>query len=144
MRGETLILRPGPGAPGLARASLREWLAAEGLEEFQEPALMVVSELVTNAVVHARTVLEVSFAADERGFEVGVSDHDRRWPRLGRQLTEVTRSEGNLIHGGRGLTIVDALADEWGTAPTAHGKRVWARWSAVRGQEKPRPPLASA
>jgi anti-sigma regulatory factor (Ser/Thr protein kinase) len=134
-----LMLRPGPGAPALARTSVRAWLAAEGLEEFQEPVLVVVSELVTNAVVHARTELAVSFAADERGFEVGVSDHDRRWPRLSRQLTGVTHSDGNLMDGGRGLVIVDALADEWGTTPTIDGKRVWARWSAGSGQA-PRPP----
>ena len=77
-----LILQPELGAPRLARTSVREWLAAEGLGEFEEAALMVVSELVANAVVHAGTVLEISFAADDRGFEVGVSDHGRRWLRL--------------------------------------------------------------
>ena len=92
---------------------------------------MVVSELVSNAVVHARTVLEVSFAADEQGFEVGVSDHDQRWPPLEHGLTEPARSDTILMGGGRGLVVVEALADEWGIARTSNGKRVWARWSGI-------------
>ncbi len=105
---------------------------------------MVVSELVSNAVIHARTVLELSFATGDGGFEVGVSDRDPRWPRLVHQSKGVAPSDGNLTGGGRGLALVDALADEWGVARTADGKRVWARWYAGPRQDEPKPPLASA
>ena len=143
MRGEMLILQPGLCTPRLVRTAVREWLAAEGLDRFEEAALMVVSELVSNAVVHAGTVLEVSYAADDRGFEVGVSDHDQRRPRLAGHVTGVAGSDQNLMPGGRGLAIVDALADKWGIAQTADGKRVWARWCAGRRQEESHLPRTS-
>ena len=129
MRREVLNLRPEVVAPGLARMSVREWLAEEGLDEFVEGVQLVVSELVANAVVHTHTVLELSFSADDRSLEVSVSDQDPR-PPLPRRLEGVALSDGLLLEWGRGLAIVDALADEWGVAETADGKRVWARWSA--------------
>ncbi len=136
MRSEVLILQPGVGAPRLARRSVREWLSAEGLDEFEERALVVVSELVSNAVVHARTVLELSFAAEGRNVEVGVRDQDRRSPESVWRLEKVAPNDGKLTEGGRGLAIVAALADEWGVSKTANGKRVWARWSGQPRSER--------
>ena len=128
MRREMLNLQPEVEAPRLARMSVREWLAEEGLDEFVEGVQLVVSELVANAVIHTHTVLELSFSADDRSLEVSVSDQDPRLPP--RRLDGVALSDGLLLERGRGLAIVDALADEWGVAETADGKRVWARWSA--------------
>jgi anti-sigma regulatory factor (Ser/Thr protein kinase) len=125
---EWLTLEPVAEAPRLARAALRSWLAREGLEALEERALLVVSELVANAVVHAGTVLELSFSAGDRSVEVGVSDQDCRAPRLVRQLGDATELEGSMPVGGWGLAIVAELADNWGVTEMGRGKRVWARW----------------
>jgi anti-sigma regulatory factor (Ser/Thr protein kinase) len=128
---ERLTLEPDPEAPRLARAALRGWLAREGLEEMEERALLVVSELVANAVVHAATVLELSFLAGDRRVEVGVSDRDRRSPHVVRQLGPASAAvDGTQGVGGWGLAIVAELADDWGITETQWGKRVWARWAA--------------
>jgi anti-sigma regulatory factor (Ser/Thr protein kinase) len=97
----------------------------------EDQILLVASELVTNAVVHARTRLEVSFAADARRVEVGVSDHDPDpgGSRLVRPDPAAGPADGAVPTGGRGLAIVDAMADDWGITATVDGKRVWARWS---------------
>ncbi len=133
MSQERLTLEPGAEAPRLARAALRSWLAREGLEALQERALLVVSELVANAVVHAGTVLELSFSAGDRSVEVGVSDWDQRAPRVVRRLGEETALEGGVPVGGWGLAIVAELADNWGVTEMGRGKRVWARWLAHTG-----------
>jgi anti-sigma regulatory factor (Ser/Thr protein kinase) len=131
---ELLILEPRLDAPSLARSALRDWMAHEDLAEvngLEDRVLLVVSELVTNAVVHARTRLEVWFAADDRTVAVVVSDHDLDGSRLVGPAVCDEPADGTVPMGGRGLAIVDALADDWGVAETTDGKRVWARW-AVR------------
>jgi anti-sigma regulatory factor (Ser/Thr protein kinase) len=107
-------------------------LADEALAEVnrvEDRVVLVVSELVTNAVVHARTTLEVWFAADDRSVAVGVRDFDLDGWRLGRPEAPAGRADRTVPRGGRGLAIVDALADDWGMTETGDGKRVWARWS---------------
>jgi anti-sigma regulatory factor (Ser/Thr protein kinase) len=130
---QVLALQPGTGAPRLARKALRAWLARDDLRQIDTEVLLVASELVTNAVLHARTALELSYAADEKNVEVGVRDHDARpLQPLAAPRTKLA-AESNwplLALGGRGLAIVAAMADEWGVTETQDGKQVWARWSA--------------
>ena len=100
-------------------------------------AVLLTSELVTNAVLHARTVLAVSVAVADGVVEVGVSDADRRVPRPGRtapaepswsqRISSWLVGDPNLAERGRGLLLVDQIADEWGVAQVAHGKQVWFR-----------------
>jgi anti-sigma regulatory factor (Ser/Thr protein kinase) len=80
---------------------------------------LVVSELVTNAVVHARSAPEVTATATDGDVHVDVYDGDRS-PPVVREPAEGGTS------GGFGLRIVDALSDRWGWEPTTAGKRVWA------------------
>jgi anti-sigma regulatory factor (Ser/Thr protein kinase) len=132
---ELLIPAPGLDAPSLARTAIRAWLADESLtgdDWLQDRIVLVTSELVTNAVVHARTRLELRFAADARSAEVGVCDHDLDGCRLVRPAPTTLLADGTVPIGGRGLAIVDAMADDWGIAATHDGKRVWARWSVRR------------
>jgi anti-sigma regulatory factor (Ser/Thr protein kinase) len=86
-----------------------------------DTVLLLVSELVTNAIRHARTPFELS--VDVHGPEVTVSvlDHDRmHQPRL--------RQPAALDTSGRGLHLVQALAASWGTELVARdAKRVWFR-----------------
>jgi anti-sigma regulatory factor (Ser/Thr protein kinase) len=82
--------------------------------------LLLVSELVTNAIRHARTPFELSVHVDGSQVTVGVLDHDRTQPRV--------RHAGPTDTSGRGLHIVQAMAASWGTELVARdSKRVWFR-----------------
>ena len=112
------LLLPGTvEAPSVARHALRHWM--DGLDcpdEFVEDAVLLVSEVVTNAVVHASSAprLLVTVVGDRLRIEV----HD-----MSRALPVMQASSAAI--GGRGLRIVDQLADAWGTAMTSTGKVVW-------------------
>jgi anti-sigma regulatory factor (Ser/Thr protein kinase) len=77
----------------------------------------VVSEIVTNVILHARTAFVVSVSSDDENIHVEVSDLSDRLP--------VKRSYDELSVTGRGLHIVEAMTDRWGVRPGASGKTVW-------------------
>ncbi|MGW0390716.1 ATP-binding protein [Streptomyces sp. NPDC003042] len=111
---------------GLARGELRKVLAEWGLTELEGDALLVTSELVTNAVRHAvgprDREIETRFVRLVRGVRVEVHDACEARP--------VVRAPDE---GGRGLSLVDALADRWDVGErSGPGKRVWAELS-VKG-----------
>ncbi|MEU2054790.1 SpoIIE family protein phosphatase [Streptomyces bungoensis] len=116
-----------PFSPGSARALVRAWLA-EGPQvpaRLVDDATAVVSELVTNAVVHAGTDVEVDWRLEPAGsFVVEVSDrHPARAPR------DPAPGEApyETPDHGRGLRLVATLAESWGVTYRAGGKTVWAR-----------------
>ena len=77
----------------------------------------VVSEIVTNAILHARTSFIVSVSPDPTAIRVEVTDGSSSFPaRRNYDPTQPT---------GRGLAIVDAMADRWGVATEPSGKTVW-------------------
>lgn len=77
----------------------------------------VVSELVTNAILHARTAFLVTVILKGETIRVAVRDNSAALP--------VRRDYQNLQPTGRGLHIVEALADRWGVAEEPEGKTVW-------------------
>ena len=84
-----------------------------------ETALLLVSELVTNAVVHAdgRPVLDIAVARHR--LRISVSD-------TGRGTPEVQTDNPLLSDHGRGMLLVDTLSSRWGSEPTEPGgKCVW-------------------
>ena len=86
-------------------------------------ATLVVSELLTNAVLHARplpgTRVLVAWALRERSLEVAVSD--------GGAMTRPRATLPSLLSiGGRGLAIVENLSWRWGALPNDFGLTVWA------------------
>jgi anti-sigma regulatory factor (Ser/Thr protein kinase) len=85
-------------------------------------ASLVASELVTNAVVHARTPSVMALRLANDTLHVSVRDNDPR-PMFRPDPGLTGAHDGDH---GRGLLILDAMADEWGTHPTADGKVVWA------------------
>jgi anti-sigma regulatory factor (Ser/Thr protein kinase) len=132
-----LILRPDVEAPSLARKAVLGWLQDVGLEDLAERLLLIASELVANATVHAHTVLEISMSITPRNVKLGVRDGDLHLPRLGSANVPGARPGGPapyLTESGRGLAIVDGLADEWGVDVLRGGKRIWARVSVSRRQ----------
>lgn len=107
--------------PG-ARVWVRERLTEAGISaETRSRVELLVSELATNAVQHARGArFVVWLRADER-VEIAVRDDEPVSPR--------PRDAAPEDAGGRGLALVDAVADAWGTSPACGGKWVWCRLS---------------
>ena len=107
-------------AAGLARQETREVLSAWQLSHLEETAVLLVSELVTNAVRHARTAgwLALRLETAGNGLRIEVHDADSRWPR--------PATPDTLDESGFGFVLVDALTDKWGVSDTALGKAVWA------------------
>ncbi|MFF6800949.1 SpoIIE family protein phosphatase [Streptomyces sp. NPDC012616] len=129
-------LAPG-AARDLVRAALSEW-AGTGLpgavklrERLAEDAILVVSELVTNAVVHAGTEvelvcrLEAESGPSDGGLAVVVEVCDRHPSRTPRDHAP-DPPQGTPEHG-RGLRLVATLADAWGVTYRRGAKTVWAR-----------------
>nr|WP_228031838.1 ATP-binding protein [Streptomyces phyllanthi] len=108
---------PSPSAAGQARAEVRRQLESWGLTEQSDTAELLVSELVTNALVHAESRLRLTLTAAHGVLRCEVSDADHRRPRV-RRVTETSES-------GRGMFLVDALARRWGCHEDGPGKTVW-------------------
>ncbi|MCX4745763.1 ATP-binding protein [Kitasatospora sp. NBC_01287] len=110
-----------PQAPARARRLLRAFLpTVRGGERFAETGELLLSELVTNALVHGTRrgqLIWIGFEADEDLLWITVEDASTVPPQL-----RVT-AEGE---SGRGLRLVDTLSQEWGWGPREGiGKRVW-------------------
>ena len=119
---DELRLAPSPTAPAAARIFVREvcqsWQLVRAGQTLVERAVLVVNELVTNAVVHARTDLwlELELRADRLFISVRDSS-----PRLLRKVNSDLEAEG-----GRGLRLVEQPARAWGVRPHPDGgKVVW-------------------
>jgi anti-sigma regulatory factor (Ser/Thr protein kinase) len=82
-----------------------------------ETVELMVSELATNAIVHARAPFRVTVTVDEREVRVEVADGGGGLPRV-RDITPESPS-------GRGLHIVGSLGDSWGVEDGPDGKTVW-------------------
>lgn len=121
-------IRALPGDPRgaeLARHTTQEALAAWRLEGLADTAVLLVSELVTNAVVHAeacRAPIALILESQRGWLRIEVHDADPRWGQM--TCPEV------LPESGFGLLLVDALASKWGVDETATGKAVWAELEA--------------
>ncbi|MFE1196800.1 ATP-binding protein [Streptomyces olivaceoviridis] len=123
-----LEIRPDPAEVGRARRWARSRLAGSGItadDPLAETLILLVSELVTNAVVHTGrpAVLRLCLpgpAAEEcpsATVRVEVTDRSSRAP--------VPRCADDDATGGRGLALVDCLADRWGWSPEGAGKSIW-------------------
>jgi anti-sigma regulatory factor (Ser/Thr protein kinase) len=123
-RHATLELVPGLAAPRTARAFTGETLAAWDVRPPDVEAVqLVVSELVTNALTHAREshAIMLQLLADDACVQVRVSDEGLNAPEQ-----RSAPDPGSGIESGRGIWIVDAFTDHWGTEPGEHGgKTVW-------------------
>lgn len=112
-----LHLEPEPRSVGVARRFVQEQMP-DLPDATQDTVALLTSELVTNAVVHARTPVDVGVVLTDEDVVVTVHDLD-----LGRR--EQTTYERD---GGRGLAIVQALAGAAGSLPhSGGGKTAWFR-----------------
>ncbi|MHA4775825.1 ATP-binding protein [Streptomyces sp. MSC1_001] len=133
-----LEVGPDPAEVGRARRWARSRLAGSGIgadEPLAETLVLLISELVTNAVVHTGcpAVLRMLFAA-EGGVRVEVADTSDRPPRP-------RHAEGEDTNG-RGLELVDGLADRWGWEPEGVGKSIWCEVDRAPAAPLPVPGVA--
>jgi serine/threonine-protein kinase RsbW len=122
MRG-ALMVRHEAASAAIVRQHIARDLASYDLPAAAiDDAVLVASELVGNAVRHTSAsesnTLDVSWDVDPSGVRVCVGDPSDQRP----EMRSATINEPS----GRGLKIVDALADEWGVERGANGKVVWA------------------
>ncbi len=115
-----------PPHPTTARAA-RNFVATTltgTSDEARDLACLLTSELVTNAVVHARTDVDVSVLLAGGRLRVEVGDQDTGCPTPSRHAPDETT--------GRGLLILDAIATRWGVDQEAAGKVVWFEFDDLR------------
>ena len=112
-----LALRPVPASAALARRFVDETFGQWACDALADTARLLVSELVTNAVLHARTDLTLVLRLVREGVRVEVHD--------GSPLPPVVRRYEDEAMTGRGLSLVDQLAGSWGVERSGDGKAVW-------------------
>ncbi|MGZ4598062.1 MAG: SpoIIE family protein phosphatase [Actinomycetes bacterium] len=140
----TLNLPSEARAARRARAFLGRELAGRSDDDTIAAAQLLVSELVTNSVVHAASAVEVECEHDGDGVTVRVRDADTGPLALPRS------DHAELGEGGRGLVLVDQLADAWGTEHHGGRKTVWFHLAAATeggpdaDAAKPREPAAAS
>jgi DNA-binding NarL/FixJ family response regulator len=106
----------GPTAPGQARHFVRDLLGDTDASVLSTVELLV-TELVTNAIVHASSTPTVDVFVAEDNVRIAVRDADPSMPRPRRP--DPTRA------GGRGMVLLEELATTWGADPDDDGKVVW-------------------
>ncbi len=113
-----------PENVSLARAYVATELVSHQLHDLVDDVRMVVSELATNSVLHARTPFTVSLEQRAGVLELTCADDSAQVPRW--QQADV------VAGGGRGLHMVDHFSSSWGVRPgPAGGKSVWATFATT-------------
>lgn len=150
-RDAELQLAPTPDAPMTARRFVGDLCQRWGLDDLAFDLSLLVSELVTNSVLHARTTTTVRVSMAHGTACAAVIDGDERLPvrRPARQdllgdldalsqlddhpeapdfdprHASLTAGDAGAVTAGRGMLIVDELATDWGSGPLDAGKAVW-------------------
>lgn len=116
-----LLLPTESTSPGAARAFARMSGCTEHAVAVLDDALLLITELVTNSVLHGGPPIVLAIECDGAGITVRVRDGDPRLPG--------PQDAGEDAESGRGLSLVDLMSDTWGVAPVADdhgvGKEVW-------------------
>jgi anti-sigma regulatory factor (Ser/Thr protein kinase) len=105
----------GVQVPAFARALLSSFLVRNDLQELIPATTLLVSELVTNSVLHAGGRIGLYACWNDPTLRVEVRDHSHALARLRDHDGE----------SGRGMQIVDELATDWASEPSRHGKVTW-------------------
>lgn len=111
-----------PEAVAEGRAFVAKFLAACDCPQLADDVRLLTSELLTNAVCHAEGPIELRLCRTTREVTIEATDRSTHLPHQ--------RTAGTVDESGRGLTLVDALADSWGIRPTEDGKTTWFTMSA--------------
>lgn len=106
-----------PRSAGEARRFVADALRSWGRDSLVESAALLVSELVTNALLHARTDIDVVLRVEPDRLRVEVHDLNAALPRPRRYSLEAST--------GRGLHLLETVATDWGVQATSTGKAMW-------------------
>jgi anti-sigma regulatory factor (Ser/Thr protein kinase) len=112
-----MVDRADPRAPRTAREFIGGFMGSFELLEVRETCVLLVSEVVTNALRHTDGEVALELWRFPDRLRVEVSDETSRGP--------VAGAHDPLDDSGRGVPLMDALSDRWGTAPQGDGKVVW-------------------
>ena len=112
-------------SPSLARRCVEQFATEQMFHGTTTSLAIVVSELVSNAVLHGAEPVELTLLFHEGEVTIEVADGG---PQIN---TELLRAGDPPGMGGRGLHIVASLSDRWGTRRTQTGKTVWATLSSA-------------
>jgi PAS domain S-box-containing protein len=115
--GVQRALPPHAASVGEARRLVRAELIDSGREDLIDAAELLVSEVVTNALVHAGTPIDVTARVSGTGLRVEVWDGSPHLP--------APRHHAPMAGTGRGLRLLQQMVDSWGAYPYAGGKIVW-------------------
>jgi hypothetical protein len=121
-----------PKAAGQARRHVRDQLAAWGLDDLAPTTELLASELVGNVVRHAKGPVRLRLLHGS-ALVCEVFDGSLTMPRI--------RRAGDTDEGGRGLQLITALSQRWGTRYTPTGKCIWTEQS-LTGPDRTAPPAS--
>ncbi|MGZ5399214.1 MAG: ATP-binding protein [Nocardioides sp.] len=126
-------LPPDPTSAGRARRLLRTAMTGHDDEEILDAAQLAISEIVTNALVHAGTTMRLRILVADRRLRVELTDGSPRLPSH--------RDFATTAATGRGLMLVEQVVSRWGAYPLPAGKVVWFEISdgSVLGEMLPEP-----
>ncbi|MFV5991885.1 ATP-binding SpoIIE family protein phosphatase [Streptomyces sp. NPDC056231] len=105
------------------RLFLRDLLSQWGRVRLQDTLELVTTEVVTNALIHADSEVELRLREYPDRIRVEVRDSDPHPPVPTAIVADEETNQG--AESGRGLLIVDALAGDWGSSPAGRGKTIW-------------------
>jgi anti-sigma regulatory factor (Ser/Thr protein kinase) len=121
-QSSVVVLPHASHSPALARHHVVDLIAAETIESSGLDLVIIVSELVSNAVLHTDTDAPIGLTVrwNDQQVRVEVTDGDPDTDQVSPRTIDLPEP------GGRGLRIVAALAQRWGVTRTSTGKTVWA------------------
>ena len=119
---EALQLDPDPRSVGRARAWVVEEFGDLGRTDLLDAAELGVSELVTNAILHAEPPITLRVLGSRERPRVEVRDHSKRPPRT---TDDMTDEDGLMRTVGRGMGILALYSQAWGADVSPEGKVVW-------------------
>jgi anti-sigma regulatory factor (Ser/Thr protein kinase) len=121
LQSVSMLLPPWPKSAAQARRVVRRALAEWELGDLDDAAALVTTELVSNAVVHAQTLLHLTLV--RAGSQVRLAVRDRGG---GYAASDPDLPYASSLHG-RGLALVESCTQDWGVLPARRlGKTVWA------------------
>lgn len=112
-----VTLPPSDHSPARGRRFVRKVLVAIALPDVVDTAVLLANELITNAILHGRSEVELTVDITRAGVKVSAADMNSRLP--------VMQSTDEHALDGRGIAIVNLLASSWGVTATEGGKIVW-------------------
>lgn len=111
------LLRPQPSSARAAREFVGDALHRRGADAVRDTVMLLTSELVTNAIIHAGTEVDLALIIGDKKVRVEVGDGSDSLPTPRRSPPDVV--------GGHGLELVNSLSCSWGVANLGRGKKVW-------------------